>query len=932
MINYLVARRSTAISAILVLCVFIAAFLHRQVNDLNYGEIHVRIAPEWRPEIAAVLVRLKDNRLSTLRPREEDRDVYSMLNGVTPVTSVVICGKSGFHPGGLTPEIRCGENWIGPGRTLPVVSPPQTLTVSQSASNEQRVWFEFAPEPYSKNRLLSTVGALNWQGDFWMIGVPLLQTLLSVLLLWAGYYLLPKSGLSGTEEFSAYAALNLRDTPLFSLAFGSVRCILILLILQQLFEFWPLLRDVRWGQQFSVAFLGLAGLLAVVFFYIRSIRNAGSDRRRIVFAGIFLFASLGLKFLWVLNIDSVQTGDYEKYWRYGKALAMHDAAQIGDANWPTRIVYLQRAWAFTNPIVRMLGPNFSAIEISSVLIQFLTTVLCALLIRRMFSLQAACCSLPFLILYPPFWYAPTLAAINTAGFLSMIVIWCLVDVGTKFLCSLYGKLLATSDYLKWGGLTVLFAVFLALIDLQKLFGIFVIFTAVFTGCYAVLRYLWMPYEKRPLNFFRTVFMAVAMLYFSWHFSRMMQKSVNADLVRMNGPFPALSMVEYLSSVDSTTNGDGRSLDNWRFAYVPVVPKALRNRLLFRKLLHEKVASGIDLWLCALRKNAFMSLQTDYKNRTFGGYAAGVEGRWEFTRVPWNSTQNWILQGFYSVMLLLSLHRLLCSKMMPIAASELFPIVFVVFQYLVILMALEAGPYYGHILGFPLAWSAGLVVSRISNGPRSVRALTPELFSMLPGALTLTVVIVWHLIAGMAVDRSELAFLKIQQKEDAAPSGAATVELSRVHAALSFPAGTSRLRSGDSVTASFVIPAAFARNPELCFFLSVNARARNIYRKNTYWDALPIEYELVAGEKVVRKGQLGELHPPVLIQLSREDFAVQRSEDSSTGSLPELKLTLKCLADLNISASGVMPAIAIEYAFNPLEASPQVNPAARTEQK
>jgi hypothetical protein len=64
------------------------------------------------------------------------------------------------------------------------------------------------------------VGALNWQGDFWMIGVPLLQTLLSVLLLWAGYYLLPKSGLSGTEEFSAYAALNLRDTPLFSLAFG----------------------------------------------------------------------------------------------------------------------------------------------------------------------------------------------------------------------------------------------------------------------------------------------------------------------------------------------------------------------------------------------------------------------------------------------------------------------------------------------------------------------------------------------------------------------------------------------------------------------------------------------------------------------------------------------------------------------------------------
>jgi len=931
MINYLVARRRTVISAILLLCVFIAAFLHRQVNDLNYGEIHVRIAPAWRPQIAAVLVRLKDNSLSTLRPREEDRDIFSMLGAVMPVTSVVICGKSGFSPGDVIPEIRCGENWIGPGRMLSVRTPPKALSVKQTVSSERLVWFEFVPEPYSQDRRLSTANAVNWQGDLWMIGVPLLQTLLSVLVLLAGYYLLPQSGPSRDTDSPSYAALNLRDAPLFSLAFGGVRCILIVLILQQLYEFWPLLRDVRWGDQFLAAFLGLAILLSVIALYVRSIRKAASDRRRIVLAGIFLIVSLGLKLAWVQNIDSVQTGDYEKYWRYGKALATNDAPMIGDANWPTRVIYLQRAWAFINPIVRMLGTNFSAVEISSVLIQFLTTVLCALLIRRMFSLQAACCSLPFLILYPPFWYAPTLAAINIAGFLSMVVIWCLVDLCIRFLGSLYGRMLDTPDYLRWVGLTLLLAVFLALIELQKSFGMFVILTVVITGLYALLHHLWMPYEKRPLNFFRTAFMAVAMLYFAWHFSRMIQTSVNADLVRFNGPFPRLSTVDYLSSVDSTTNGDGRTLDNWRHAYIPVVPKAFRNRLLFRKLLHEKVGAGIDLWLCALRKNAFMSLQTDYKNRTFGGYAEGVEGRWEFTRVPWNSAQNWILQGFYSVMLLLSLHRLLCSRMMPIAASELFGLVFVVFQYLVILMALEAGPYYGHILGFPMAWSAGLVVSRISNGPRSVRALTPELFSMLPGALTLTVVIVWHLIAGMAVDRSEMAFLKMQQKESAAP-GAATVETSRVHVALSFPAGTSRLRSGDSVTASFVIPAAFSRNPEICFFLSVNARARNIYRKNTYWDALPIEYELMAGEKVVRKGQLGELHPPVLIQLSREDFAVQRSEDSSTGLLPELKLTLKCLADVNISTSGASPAIAIEYAFNPLEKSPQNTPAAETPPK
>ena len=923
-------KRVWIVIVLLLVVVFVTALWHRQTSELNYGQLHVRIAEAWRPQIAAVLVRLKDNSLSTLRPREEDRDIFSMLGAVTPVTSVVICGKSGFSPGDVIPEIRCGENWIGPGRMLSVRTPPKALSVKQTVSSEQLVWFEFVPEPYSQDRRLSTANAVNWQGDLWMIGVPLLQTLLGVLVLLAGYYLLPQSGPSQDTDSPSYAALNLRDAPLFSLAFGGVRCILIVLILQQLYEFWPLLRDVRWGDQFLAALVGLAILLSVIALYVRSIRKAASDRRRLVLAGIFLVVSLGLKFFWVLNIDSVQTGDYEKYWRYGRGLAAGDAAMIGDTHWPTRVLYLQRAWAFTNPIVRMLGTNFSAVEISSVLIQFLTTVLCALLIRRMFSLQAACCSLPFLILYPPFWYAPTLAAINIAGFLSMVVIWCLVDVCIRFLGSLYGRMLATPDYLKWVGLTLLLAVFLALIELQKSFGMFVILTAVITGMYVLLQHLWMSDEKRPLNFFRTAFMAVAMLYFAWHFSRLMQKSVNAELVRVNGPLPGVSMIDYLSAVDSTTDGDGRTLDNWRHAYIPMVPKALRNRLLFRKLLHEKVGAGIELWLCALRKNGLLSLQTDYKNRTFGGYAEGVEGRWEFTRVPWNSTQNWILQGFYSVMLLLSLHRLLCSRMMPIAASELFPLVFVVSQYLVILLALEAGPYYGHILGFPLAWSSGLVVSRFSNGPRSVRSLTPELLSMLPGALTLTVVIVWHLIAGMAIDRSELAFLKIQPKDLVAPSDTTTVETSRVHVALSFPAGTSLLRSGDSVTASFVIPAAFSRNPEICFFLSVNARARNIYRKNTYWDALPIEYELVAGEKVVKKGQLGELQPPVLIRLSRSDFAVQRPANASTGSLPELKLTLKCLADLKIPASGVMPSIAVEYAFNPMEGPPGQMPAANTQ--
>ena len=907
---------------LLLFLIFFAALQHRRTQELNYGELHARLPGEWTSQVVGVFVRLPDNSLRSLQPREEDRSVYSMLNTVAPATSIVVCGKSGFQPGEVRPEIRCGENWVAPYQSPAIPSSAGKLRTNQEQSQQELVWFEFVPEPYSSQRRLTTKGVVNWQGDYWMIGVPLLQSLILGLLLSAGYRLLTSSGEWGLDASGTYSALDLKRTTFFALCSGVARCMLLILILHQLFEFWPWLRDVRWGNQFLAACLGLAVLLGLIGVYLRAILSSGSDKRRLLLAGTFLLVSLLLKLIWVRNIDSVQTGDYEKYWRYGKAMAVNDWDQIGDANWPTRAIYLQRARTFVTPIVQLFGTEFSAVEISCVVLQLLTVGICGWLIRRMFTLQTACCSLPFLIFYPAFWYAPTLAAINNVGFLSMVAVWCLVQLSLTFLRSLYGRMLTSGDYLRWACLTLLLGVFLALVDLQKTFGLFVVLTTLIAGFYAVVRYLKLPDEQRPANFFRTVFMAIAMLYFSWHFSRMVQKSVGAEILAKTGPLPNISMIDYFSAVDSTTNGDGRTLDNWRFAYVPTVPAALRSRVVFRKLLHEKVAAGIDLWMCALRKNAFMTLQTDYKNRTFGGYAQGVEGRWEFTRVPWNSAQNWVLQGFYSILLLLALKRLLSATQMPVATSELFPLLFVIGQYFVILFALEAGPYYSHILGFPLAWTAGLVVSQKSRAPRGLRTLGIEVRSLLPGAIALAIIIAWHLVAGMAVDRSELSFLKLQSGDAAESTKMAVVEESRVHRALTFPADRKVLQAGDTVSTSIVIPAAFARSPHLCFFLSVNARARNLYRKNAFWDELPVEYELVAGEKVIRSGRLGDLHPPSLIQLTIADFSTTRRDGVPAGAttLPELKLTLRVTEDLRIPAIGLMPAMAVEYAFNPQESA------------
>lgn len=917
---------------VLLLCLtFFAAFQYRRTHELNYGQLHARLPAEWASQVAGVFVRLPDSSLRSLQSREEDRSVYSMLNTVPPATSIVVCGKKGFQPGDVRPEIRCGENWVAPCQSLAIPSSAGKLRTNQEQSPQELVWFEFVPEPYSSQRRLATNGVVNWQGDYWMIGVPLLQSLILGLLLLGGYRLLTSAGERGLIASGNYSALNLKQTPFFALCSGIVRCMLLILTLQQLFEFWPWLRDVRWGNQFLAACLGFAVLLGLIGAYLRAILGCGSEKRRLLLAGAFLLVSLVLKLIWVRNIDSVQTGDYEKYWRYGKAIALNDWDQIGDTHWPTRVLYLQRARTFITPIVQLFGAGISAVEVSCVVLQLLTVVICGWLIRRMFTLQTACCSLPFLIFYPAFWYAPTLAAINNIGFLSMVAVWCLVQLSMTFLRSLYGRMLTPGDYLRWAGLILLLAVMLAFVDLQKSFGVFVVLTTVIAGFYAVVRYLKMPDEQRPANFFRTMFMAVAMLYFSWHFSRMMQKSVSAEIMARTGPLPHVSMMDYFSAVDSTTNGDGRTLDNWRFAYVPTVPAALRSRVLFRKLLHEKVAVGMDLWLCALRKNAFMTLQTDYKNRTFGGYAQGVEGRWEFTRVPWNSAQNLVLQGFYSILLLLALKRLLAATQLPVAVSELFPLLFVIGQYFVILFAMEAGPYYSHILGFPLAWTAGLVVSQKSTEPRALRTLGLEVRSLLPGAIALAIIIAWQLVAGMAVDRSELSFLKLQSGDAAESSEMAVVEQSRVHRALTFPADRKVLQAGDTVSTSVVIPAAFARSPYLCFFLSVNARARNLYRKNAFWDELPVEYELVAGEKVIRSGRLGDLHPPSLILLTISDFSttIQDGAPVGSGTLPELKLTLRVTEELQIPARGVMPSIAVEYAFNPQE-SAFAKPSATTE--
>lgn len=918
-------ERKSRLPRILVAATFLVCFplalWSRISGDFNYNQLHLRIPPELDLPQTQVLFRNLQGQLRSATRNEENSRVFSLLGKVEPITELRVISASNTPPTPQTLLLKAGTSWSPPSTRLPLVQEAEPISIaSQNAHNgvpaeESEISTGFTCDPGIFSRLPGIPAAINWQGDRWLLMVPFLQ---AVICSWLTHVICLLLQLNLPARPGMLPAAQLKPQPTWiAVVAMAIKLFVCLLILQQLFvplrDFW----FVRSGVQFAVAIFLIAIIFGSGWLYVRAVRAAASDRRRIILATVALLTLLALKLAWVLAIDSSLTGDYEKYRRYGIALATGKTELIGDQYWATRYIYLQRALFTSAPVAAIFGTGILPLEIANVLMQVTTCIAVGWLTTRFFNLTAGCIAAPLLATYPAFWYSPTLATPQIPGFLSICLLWIAVEKLRCLLQSLSTARLTVPYALHWALLTLAIATFTALTELQKTYGQFVLLAAVAS---VTAGFLLTGLKLRSISSpqsLRLAFLALATLFFTYQTMHRSTVAVKNWITSRTGPAQTTFLLDSISAVESTSDGSGESISLWRFAYLPQVPESWKTELLLRRTLLEKISAGSELLLCALRKNAAIGRHElqDHMTKIWGGRSGLKEAFEEALRVPWWWTQYRVSVAVQSVLLLLSLTRVCLPGLTRVSPAELFPMTFVLCIYLFILFFHESGPYYGQILAFPLCWSSAAVLAADVSRPAASSPLTPHLRTAGTAVAATTALIILHSMLGTLLEKTNPPFLRTSVASHDITQTPSSYALSTDHrAVLALKPFAGIYPGGAHGEATFLIPNAFAKGNYIAFFLSVDARARNLYRTNLWWDRTPIIWQLAANGHILKTGRLGDLHPPLLMHVAASDVP-----NADPRGKNDLRLTLSLLTTESIPAAtmGFDPSIAIEYVFNPL---------------
>ncbi|MFN5051939.1 MAG: hypothetical protein ACK5L2_09840, partial [Planctomyces sp.] len=307
-------------------------------------------------------------------------------------------------------------------------------------------------------------------------------------------------------------------------------------------------------------------------------------------------------------------------------------------------------------------------------------------------------------------------------------------------------------------------------------------------------------------------------------------------------------------------------------------------------------------------------------RVLGGMTGTKEGFMAWSRVPWYTTLRLFTDGVSLMLLCFGLLRCLNPGHLGVTRAELFPLSFVVIQYSAIVVLLEAGPYYSYIVAIPLAWSAGLVLGRKrlnADVGAADSVPTGSFFSVLqwkrPAIVVCAAFVLFgvHVLGAKLLQDTGLGFLAITAAEGSeVPVGTAVMSRSRVHVAVALPATAGVVPAGRECAAEVVVPGAFRNSDRCCFLLTVDARSRNLYFPRSYWKALPLEYVVEWNGREYQSGGLGSLHPPQMFCIDASEAEGERPVDL------RLRVRLRAVGEVNVRESGFLPAIAVEYPFNP----------------
>lgn len=923
---------------VLVVVVFVATLLvvswWRLNKGVHFGVVYVQLPQSSGAANARVYAYTDDGRFFELLPLKMPPRLW-VLETARAVKSLVVTG--------LRPDeakfcdVKMGASWLEAGSIPVEVMPDLSKELGDRESIHRVLQAERAVELRSlKNgRDSDWLGqdAINWEGDGWFCAVVLVQTVSYLWLLWTGLQML--------QSFAVWGQLNIGEPAGNWRGLGGImlqlpRLAFIALLVHQVGCAFRELSALRGPAQFiagTLAFSLLALRYAAWIRYVERQTSRSGLVVRMILVGLLM---MGLKVVWVSTVDYKASSDYAKYEKLGQWLAAGDHESLRsmktDLIAPT---YLARAWSYMYPVCLLFGPGRMALELTNCAVQGISVLLMCVLICRVMNLQTSARFLPLAFVYPEFWYSAGMVSHNIPGFFWIPVCWLLLEIFESSCRRIHTGgwrplVFGTCVALSMG---CLMGTAISFLNLSKTYGSPFLLGLLLA---VAMRSIFLP----PVNHARPLllhwltpgafFLTTVIVYL------LITSGVASHLQKISefnrGSNWTLATV---AGMDMTSEEPGKSANVWLVSFHEVCPPQFRRQLVFRRLLHEFLASKTHLYGSVLRKNQNMGRPVESMVHVGDTIAEGeVIHSSRFMRLP--VFQKTIIWQFTIWLLLAGSTRLIMIGGAPLRIGEIFPSLSAGTTLALAYLFTDGVAYSGMNYAYPLCWTAALLADghrrlscpgcRPSLGD-TIGSIRPRM--LIPGTILCGLLVLAHIGLGSVVDRSGLTFHSIVQLPSAAsdssssavdsPGKVGEVFVSRLHAGVRLTQQERVLQSGDEIVGRFRISAARGPLRGLRFFVTNNCR---FYLTGSHrsrqealmrsWEGLPIEYVLQVQDRELERGPLQKLLQSRYAEITAKWWRQNSDEKILPADSVEFTLKLECKGDVDLRNCVWPPSLAVEF--------------------
>jgi hypothetical protein len=902
---------------------------YRWSVGLHFQEVFVRLGESFADRGCTVYGVVSSGRLVQFRPAAAIDRLW-VFPFVNSVRSLVVTTPDGREVVGddFDGEVKVGSAW--PDAQSLALSDQRWVTEEDPEFGEslRRLGLTggmlVRPFATAMSRSNVVTGAINWGGDWNFVSVSAVQGLLIWLVLSAILWGLTRilSGRAAVTETAGVVG------GWMSIAAQTLRLLLLVLTVHQC---WVAIQSLLWVRS-PAGFLGGVALflllMALYFAWLRWVWVSQSSRAVIVkmlAAGLLLLA---VKLYWLRTVDYRPSSDYLLFHRLGQQLAAGDWEGISATKRRFALTYVHRAWCYSYPVSALFGAEITTFEYVNVGYQALSLVVFCLLVSRVSGLTTAAACMPLGVVYSEFWYSTGMVAPNVAAYFWIPLSWLLVDVFDRMLSGPPGSGEAgiCRSWLAAASLGVATGCCIGIVDLLKRYSpffllalmLFTVFRRWFSSGDVISRF-----SARVLFLLMVV---VTSLTLSSGVSTKL--STRSGLPRTDPNF-ALALLAHLET-DSTALG--KAFHHWIYGFFHNVPESRQRELQIRKILHEQVAGGANVYSQVLLKNRVMAHPTNAMVQVLDNISPVAFGRM-LMYVPQAAFQVTLAWQISLSMIVAGVLRLLVIRLCPLNPREVFPLLSAVATLAAGYLLTEGHPYTGQNSAFPLIWTVGILVQTLLR-PVAVTGLTVgserRMRDVLtPGPLAIAAVFLCclallHVGLGRIVERAGLTFHRISPVASGSEqtSGLSEAEVglvqSRVHAGLKLLPQDSQLKAGDLAERQFVVEST-APLRGVRFFITGNVRKfvpddRENFRAilAAGWKGLPIEYEVLLGGKLVSRGPLESLAFSRFAEYPAEFWLGDDRGQPRTPNSVVMTLRLRCVGDVNTRNVVWPPSLAVEF--------------------